>query len=482
MKIETCIKKALLMLLLATAFSGTATAGWVDDWITQKTSSGVTYAQSNGQGMVSFGTFSARWNKGNGMAPVAGYERMSIRGGCGGIDAKMGGLWFAGLDRLVQKAQLIIENAAAIMFDMALASISEQLRSSMGWVEKVVRGANKIAVDECSAARSLVAKIGADDAIKDMFETPNRTFENAKKATSSGATGSAAEAAKVAEDTNTMPIPEDQIRNDCPAELQALLPAGNNTVSLVSRMLNNTSIPEFEDLARGMVGDLLISKNTNPGVIAGDTYETSTIQPCYDNKTMNFEGLIYGTIKKRGIAGACVEDDAAGEGFRDKIGAQMITIANKLRAQTALTAAESAFLDSLPPLVNYRLQTAARMNLISEVVPEMTDLVAIAYAYRSMDDMYRVFRHSARQYQTHLESNPNLFEKCNILALKRVGNSLLKWTNDIYKRVLAMHTFNAAKMNEYKLMLGLNAQSRDELSKARNRAKSRAIAYPLKTE
>ena len=86
MKRKTAKKIVAATLALAIATTPALSwSGWVDDWMSQKTSTSPSYYEGAKRGYYTGGSFSARWPNGTDY-PVT-VTMPSVKSGCGGIDA-----------------------------------------------------------------------------------------------------------------------------------------------------------------------------------------------------------------------------------------------------------------------------------------------------------------------------------------------------------------------------------------------------------
>ena len=113
----------VVALLLGLLVGTIARAGFVDDWITQKSETSPGYFEGQKRGYFTGGSFSARWPQTRDY--LVSFEPPRLKFGCGGIDAFMGGFSFMNFEYLVQKLQRIIQAAPAAAFDLALKNLCE---------------------------------------------------------------------------------------------------------------------------------------------------------------------------------------------------------------------------------------------------------------------------------------------------------------------------------------------------------------------
>jgi len=91
---------SIIVALLVGLLVGTiARAGFVDDWITQKSETSPGYFEGQKRGYFTGGSFSARWPQTRDY--LASFEPPRLKFGCGGIDAFMGGFSFMNFEYLV---------------------------------------------------------------------------------------------------------------------------------------------------------------------------------------------------------------------------------------------------------------------------------------------------------------------------------------------------------------------------------------------
>ncbi|MFI5304288.1 MAG: conjugal transfer protein TraH [Nitrospiria bacterium] len=82
----------------------------------------------------------------------------SIRAGCGGIDLVGGGLKYLNPQQLVQKIQSFVASAPATLFFVALQTLSPELATINGELNKMADFMNGMSLDSCKMAQDLVGK------------------------------------------------------------------------------------------------------------------------------------------------------------------------------------------------------------------------------------------------------------------------------------------------------------------------------------
>lgn len=145
----------LISIIMATfMLAGNASAEWVDDWLTQRTTTSPNYFSGQQRGYYSGGSFSARWP--NSVDYPITVEMPRIKSGCGGIDVFMGGFSFMNTDYLVDKLQGILSGTASVAFDLGLKTLCEQCSNTIKNFEALSDKLNSMQIDECAAAKELV--------------------------------------------------------------------------------------------------------------------------------------------------------------------------------------------------------------------------------------------------------------------------------------------------------------------------------------
>src|SRR6185369_4988461 len=138
------------------------------------------YYEGAKRGYYTGGTFSARWPNGNDY-PVT-VTMPSIKSGCGGIDAFLGGFSFMNVDYLVQKLQNILSAAPAAAFDIALKTLAPQVADTIKSLEAITDRLNSLQLNDCKAAKALVATAASpfssvmSDSLKAEMKTAQTDF------------------------------------------------------------------------------------------------------------------------------------------------------------------------------------------------------------------------------------------------------------------------------------------------------------------
>ena len=160
---------AVLTIAIASLGGTVAFANFADDWASNMTtnSTSASFYQGSQRGYFTGGSFSARWKQSNDNLVTISKPR--IKSGCGGIDAFLGGFSFLDTDYLVNKLQRILSAAPAAAFDIALKTLAPQVSATIKELEAIVDKLNNLQLDDCKAAKALVATVGSYSPIKTML-------------------------------------------------------------------------------------------------------------------------------------------------------------------------------------------------------------------------------------------------------------------------------------------------------------------------
>lgn len=80
----------------------------------------------------------------------------SINAGCGGIDFHLGSMSYINGDKIVSKLRAIGQNAAGYIFQLALATVSPEIKSIITEFENITNMVNQMNMDSCTAAKAIV--------------------------------------------------------------------------------------------------------------------------------------------------------------------------------------------------------------------------------------------------------------------------------------------------------------------------------------
>lgn len=98
----------------------------------------------------------------------------SLKGGCGGIDAFMGAFGFVNKDEFIQMLKAVGQNAAGLLFQMALKAMSPELSSEIENFSKTIQEWTRKYQNSCETAKLLVDGSGAGEIAAEMGRTARR--------------------------------------------------------------------------------------------------------------------------------------------------------------------------------------------------------------------------------------------------------------------------------------------------------------------
>ena len=349
-------------------------AGFVDEWITQKTETDAGYFEGQKRGYFTGGSFSARWPVQSDY-PVT-FEPPRLKFGCGGIDAYMGGFSFLNFEYLVQKLQRIMTAAPAAAFDMALNTLCPQCSNTIKSLEEIANTLNSIQINDCQAGKTVAAKLMTNvttdptikaeadkeyNLLKGLYDLPQKISDIWKSSDN-----------KPASKTN------EKIAG-CPIDLKNLM---NSSRTLFEVAADGSGISS-DTIAtiRGMFGDMVYT-------MTGDDGDWKYIPPCEQNDLSSLNQLYTGAVYKRSDPhGGCSPITDEKKNIFEWAGSMITSIANKIQGKGNLTSAEEEFIRHLPAPVYSTLKTAIMSNQVESTSVELKDIAARGYAYQIFSDI-----------------------------------------------------------------------------------------------
>ena len=386
---STRITAATLALAIA-GMPALSWSGWVDDWMTQKTTTSPSYYEGAKRGYYTGGTFSARWPNGNDY-PVT-VTLPSIKSGCGGIDAFLGGFSFMNVDYLVQKLQRILSSAPAAAFDIAMKTLAPQVSDTIKSLEAIADRLNNIQLNDCKAAKALVAVASepfspimsnsvknemsnsmndfmVSSGINDMYQT-SKTSMTAVMNSTMGNPPPAGNVVAQASQGGTA---------GCTSDITDIFGGGSVLDNLAAKKAMNA---EYIKLIRGFIGDVVVQSPTT----TNSTYVASYIPPC--DKNTDFDAFIDGTAQGKNSAGACSAITDANANLTQYVSTRMQAISARMKAKQALnTTSDVPFLNATPLSISLVLKTAIATNTEGEVIGKLSAVTARAFAYYMLLDL-----------------------------------------------------------------------------------------------
>jgi len=258
-------KAAIIGFLASVVFPSVGQADWVTDFVDRATvtTTQASSFESNGRHYATAGGASMRWSS-SADYPVS-INPPRLGGGCGGIDAYLGGVSFLDEEYLVQKIEAIITNAPAIAFDIAMKQMSSQLSETYKSFESITNGLNALQLDDCGIANAGVVTVMKEngsfsDAGEKMWAEATTGFKTAYDASAKNR-----DAARST--LNIQPVGE--IFAACTsADYIAFM---NENGSLLEKAANDLGLmnPDKTGFLRAAIGDITMVYDMASGVASG---------------------------------------------------------------------------------------------------------------------------------------------------------------------------------------------------------------------
>lgn len=381
---------AATLAVAMTAMPALSWSGWVDDWMTQKTATSPSYYEGAKRGYYTGGTFSARWPNGTDY-PVT-VTLPSIKSGCGGIDAFLGGFSFMNVDYLVQKLQRILSSAPAAAFDIAMKTLAPQVSDTIKSLEAIADRLNNVQLNDCKAAKALVAVASepfspimsqsvknemsnsmndflVSSGVNDLYQTSKTNLASVMNS----AMGNAPPAGNVVAQASQGGTA------GCPSDITDIFGGGSVLDNLAAKKGMNA---EYVKLIRGFIGDVVVQSPTT----TQSTYVASYVPPC--DKNTDFDTFIDGTAQGKDSAGVCSAVTDANANLMRYVSTRMQGISSKMKAKQTLDATTDVpFLNATPLSISLVLKTAIATNTEGEVIGKLSAVTARAFAYYMLLDL-----------------------------------------------------------------------------------------------
>lgn len=411
-----------ISVLLLIPLAGEA-APWVDDWIAQKSVTSPQYFDGQRRGYFSGGSLQARWRMTNDNPLTVMPPK--IKAGCGGIDVFLGGLSFLDPDLLVQKFQGIVQAAPAVAFDMALKTMCKECSETMKAMERAASWLNNLQLNDCALTKRVVATVDSDDpdvtgAVLDeisggvtLNQALDRNFNEHQRAVRGG--------------NGTPPNDMNIAIQDCPAEFLAIFQNGSVLENATTRL----GLVGYQDIMRGYIGDVYVEYDN-----ASNSFVVTPIDKCRGNDELSFDDFLTGDAEQRGAlpGDACAANSATD--LYTWVSNQLTTIATKMTTNAGpYTPAEQAFIDQAPLPVFQILKTAIQTNMVASTTTNLSEPLAVAYAYKVMDDLYMavdyVVKKSLEAAKKKGVSAGGASERCNTAVLGDAITQVKSWKNEL---------------------------------------------------
>lgn len=396
LKIKSPFNKILILSVLFTPFVSLAN-DWADDWLSSNSSySGTSSYSGGGRNFITAGNLQFRANSSVSYPVTMSAPR--IKGSCGGVDMFLGGMSFMDVDMLVDKFEQMIQNGEVIAFQMAIKALSEKLGVTTESIQNVMDMLNGLQLDSCAMSKSAIQTVVVDDgSVADAAKSIWSEISQGQEI-SMGAVKNAWQKGKNDASTNGVVSPSTNMKQEiasCPTEIKQILSADG---SIIERITNIYGMGAYSDFIRGYVGDVI----TDHDAVNGNMPMVKKISACSQNETMGIDDLVYGrSFEKRSPSGINDAYTDIGQGCTQNAGptnlidysqTQLIALSNALKDPTVSllpTSTLSRWADNAPMSVKAAMKLANDAGITDQVIAEMSETLAYAYAFRIFDDMYR---------------------------------------------------------------------------------------------
>ena len=385
--LRICTGTIIFCLVNNSAFAG----GFLDDWITSKSSGSANYTSSQQRGMMFGGSFSAHWpvSENNNLISSAPPK---ISAGCGGIDFYGGSLAFLKPEMLVKKLQNVLQNSAGVAFQMALDTICSKCNTIMNMAENLSNNLNKMSMDDCNAAKGLVTSVrssaedivagaqmgdisgAVDYAFTDSYATLKQTIPAVKTLSDMDSWYNS----QTGKPASTVPS-----TSGCTDPLMAaMFPSDTSAypVSALKAIGGQIGMPQqYQDLLRAVIGDLRIM------YIGG--IQIVTIDPCPNNTPISLDNFSSGAYEIKDFNGSCTAATDANANLQQYMTTEMTNILSAMKSQSPLQPADVSFLQSMPLPVLTSMRMAILSATDTSMLPTLANLAASEWIAAMMQDV-----------------------------------------------------------------------------------------------
>ncbi|MDQ5988236.1 MAG: hypothetical protein CSYNP_03994 [Syntrophus sp. SKADARSKE-3] len=364
-------------------YLGSAKAGWVDDWVQQKTTSGASYFEGQKRGYFSAGSYSARWPSNTDQLFNIQMPRLKV--GCGGIDAFAGGFDMLNFDYLVQKLQRIMQSAPAAAFDIALNVLCTECSKTIKGLESIANQLNGLQFNDCQSSKAVVATIARGFTEEGSDADTKLSKIQADWAQDSGVTSLYNEIQKrTAASGGEAQVNLQTALAGCPAKFKAIFASEGSLLKNVGTQY--TFDDSHIDLMRGIVGDAIITDAGAKG------YRVSYVSPCSQNTGKEYDALLNGTAWAKPLnGGAAAQCYQITDTNKDLVNyfAQILThVANGMKNKTSVESIENVTFLQASPISPYpALKMAIAQGTEAAMIVQLANLTANAHAFAMLADL-----------------------------------------------------------------------------------------------
>ncbi|WP_305045045.1 conjugal transfer protein TraH [Geoalkalibacter sp.] len=425
-----------LVLIGILTFSAPLQAGMLDDWISATTSQGGGYFEGQKRNYLFGGSYSARWPSTSDY-PIT-FQRPRLSVGCGGVDAFLGGFSFLGFDYLVDKMQMMIMNAPAIAFDLALNAMTQQLSSSVGKFENIINILNGMLLNECEGSRQLLALTGLDKSAESFGKNIDQKIGTAVSTaqTKLGEIEFLHQFFRKAQaNDNIRGADVEKTVQGCSEEIRRTFLGNYNGGLILGLLGQNMAIPvDHTDLMRGIIGDVLVGSSE-------DGFKTTLVEPCPENNANDVEAFLDGRIFARRASDLqCGVIPDANADFIDYAARVLQVVGSNVRNKGALANMGQevlTFVENSPIPIYSAMKTAVASGQEGAVTAQMADLVARAMAMRLMADFYNRIDHLSNKGLTLFSAGQgaDTDREAATCQIAQIGDDILKGLKDVQRRI-----------------------------------------------
>ena len=430
-------KMLLIVGLVFLVFSYQAKAGWVSDWIQQKTSVSPNYFQGQKRGYFTAGSYSARWQPSQTFSPFS-VSAPSIKVGCGGIDIFGGGFNFVNPQYLVQQLQTMLQAAPAVAFDIALKTLCEQCSQTIKSIEAMIQRLNSLQFNACKATKAAVFTLMS--AISPEVKARNRAMADETHQTLTGLTDMFNDIVESEQGITNMTHPSvsqpagaqssySSMISGCPADIREIFATPGTT--LLEQIAGKLNFPQnYTNLIRGFVGDIEII--SAPNVKGKMELKIVPIAPCRQNKSISIQDFYNGDAYAESPDGTCSSANTLN--LIHYMETHIYDISQKMQTGAALTSGEESIIQTSPVSIYQALKAAVVAGDTSTVSALLSDMTAKAYAYGAMSDLLSQAVQLFYKLQTVLAKQGNFGPNCQLSITAASESTINNFIHTVLKK------------------------------------------------
>jgi conjugative transfer pilus assembly protein TraH len=468
-----------LILVVIMFFTSIAQAGgWIDDWFDSRSSVSPTSLKGQKRGYFTLGSFSGRYRMSNDR--LVSVSPPSLKFGCGGIDAFMGGFSFLNPEYLVQKLQNILQAAPAAAFDIALNNLCEPCSKTIKSLEAIADTLNQLQMNDCAMSRALAVKVLhplAPEKLAAEKAEADKTFNLTKGFEELGH-----KITQIWNQNPTNPQPTSsggsnvvgKTTEKCDEDFKALIKEGSVLANFLGRV--NSKYSSYVDLMRGYVGDVVISKPSgSENVVIG------VVAPCSQNDPSRAQDFLEGKIYKRADGSeSCTLVNDEKRSLFDYVHTNIVGIYDKIKKRNSLTSSDESFMAAMPAPLLLGLKVAVATGADDASLFQLSDIMAREYAFMIISDLYQAIGgalYKAEEVYTKARYNP---VTCKTEFVDPVVKSLTQFAQRVREFANAVRDDNARVANTYNAVAEIVAryEKQNEVFQRTVRTHLRGVKVP----